>query len=296
MNKYLSKNKKVSSETTREAFNFNFSKYIENKPEHIKNVDLNFLEWFIGFSEGDGSFVVSNERCYFIINQKDIKALYKIKKKLGFGQVLKYTQNNKFYGRYIVQDKKNCKRLAYIFNGNLVLEKTNIRFKIWLKTLNMQPLEKKEYLTLNNAWLSGFIDAEGGFYASLTKQTNLKLKYRLRLKFYITQKYEYDLLKAIITLFYFKQKNIKKSILFNPNKYISTSSKNINRLEVSTNSLILVILDYLTEYKLQSKKLITFFRWKRIYLNKDILKNLAIKSKKNLTRFKKLVNAVNKKN
>ena len=48
-------------------------------------------------------------------------------------------------------------------------------------------------------------------------------------------------------------------------------------------------------FKLQSKKIINFFRWKRIYLNKDSLKNLAIKSKKSLTRFKKLVNSVNKK-
>jgi hypothetical protein len=26
-------------------------------PQHIKSYDLDFLEWFVGFSEGDGSFV-----------------------------------------------------------------------------------------------------------------------------------------------------------------------------------------------------------------------------------------------
>lgn len=97
-----------SSETTREAplnKNFNFDYYFNNfKPKHIKPNDYLFLEWFIGFSEGDGSFTISNKRCYFSINQKDIKILYKIKKNLGFGQVFKYTQNNKTYGRYIVQD------------------------------------------------------------------------------------------------------------------------------------------------------------------------------------------------
>ena len=73
----------VSSETTREASlekNFNFDYYYKYfKPQHIKQIDRNFLEWFIGFSEGDGSFVVTNNRCYFFINQKDIKLLYKIK-------------------------------------------------------------------------------------------------------------------------------------------------------------------------------------------------------------------------
>ena len=295
MNKYLLKNKKGSSETIREAFDFNFSKYIKNKPEHIKNVNESFLEWFIGFTEGDGSFIISNKRCYFVINQKDIKILYKIKANLGFGHVFKYIQNNKIYGRYVVQDKKNCRRLAHIFNGNLVLNKTNERFKIWIKELNIIILTTKGVINLENSWLSGFIDAEGGFYASLTKQNNLILKYRLRLKFYITQKNEYELLKLITRLLYFKQKNIKKSNLFNPDKYISKYSNNIYRLEISTSSLIVVILDYLTKYKLKSEKIITFFRWKRIYLNKDILKNLAVKSKKSLTRFKKLVKSVNNK-
>lgn len=252
--------------------------------------------------------------CFFI-NQNDCKLMFKIKKELGFGQVIKYKQNNKFYYRYSVSNLINIIRLIHLFNGNLILKKVKNRFTEWLNCYNnLYPnnyIENKLFcpiLSLNSSWLSGFIDAEGGFYASLTKQNNLNLKYRLRLKFYITQKNEYELLKAISKLFYFKQKHtfslkslnnklkiIIKPILFNPDKYISRYS-NIDRLEISTNNLILVILDYLTEHKLQSKKIITFFRWKRIYLNKNTLKNLAIKSKKSLERFKKLVNAVNKKN
>ena len=94
-----------SSETTREA-PLNLSKsfcdkvaffeeesfdayFTTFKPEHIKSINTQFLEWFIGFSEGDGSFIVSNERCYFMINQKDLKILYKMKAILGFGQVFK---------------------------------------------------------------------------------------------------------------------------------------------------------------------------------------------------------------
>ena len=73
-----------SSETIREALQFDdYTKL--GQPEHIPNVDKSFLEWFIGFTEGDGSF--DQSKLAFIINQKDPKLLFKIKKKLGFGSV-----------------------------------------------------------------------------------------------------------------------------------------------------------------------------------------------------------------
>nr|AOC61488.1 putative LAGLIDADG homing endonuclease [Rhexinema sarcinoideum] len=87
-----------SSETPREAplhkaFNFDF--YFEFfQPKHIKTKNSSFLEWFVGFSERDGSFIVFKKKCFFMINQKNIQLLYKIKKYLGFSQVICYTQNS----------------------------------------------------------------------------------------------------------------------------------------------------------------------------------------------------------
>jgi hypothetical protein len=52
-----------SSETTHEAplfkkSQFDFSLYFQNaQPDHIKITDVKFLQWFIGFSEGDGSII-----------------------------------------------------------------------------------------------------------------------------------------------------------------------------------------------------------------------------------------------
>ena len=45
------------------------------------NYDNKFLEWFIGFTEGDGSFIVSNNKVYFDITQNinDVQVLYYIK-------------------------------------------------------------------------------------------------------------------------------------------------------------------------------------------------------------------------
>jgi hypothetical protein len=53
----------LGSSETREAplfkkSQFDFSLYFQNaQPDHIKITDVKFLQWFIGFSEGDGSLL-----------------------------------------------------------------------------------------------------------------------------------------------------------------------------------------------------------------------------------------------
>ena len=122
-----------SSETIREApQSIQLSHYKKlGKPEHIKQLDRPFLEWFIGFSEGDGSFAL--DRRAFCINQKDPKLLFRIKKKLGFGSV--YETSDPGIWRYSVTGHTNCLRLYYLFNGNLALEKTIDRFLKWSTNL-----------------------------------------------------------------------------------------------------------------------------------------------------------------
>jgi hypothetical protein len=75
------------------------------RSDHIKITDVKFLQWFIGFSEGDGSFIISKTYCSFIINQ-EIALLYNIRTRLGFGKVTIYHQNGVKYGRYHVQSRK----------------------------------------------------------------------------------------------------------------------------------------------------------------------------------------------
>ena len=327
---YMNLNK-GSSETTREAVYFNFDEYIKVKPSHIKKVEILFLEWFIGFVEGDGSFIVGTGACkkrktiFFCINQKDSQLMFKIKKKLGFGVVTSFVQNNTIYHRYAVYDNKSIVRLIHLFNGNLLSNKVTKRFQLWLHEYNTKQRfvcvdsifillkQAKPTLCFHSAWLSGFTDAEGGFYASLTEQKNLKLQYRLRMKFYITQKNELELLKDIVTCIH--EKSIQKPFratsnknpfqllrwnffffqlennVFNAERYIS-KSKDIYRLEVSTERLIVFFILYFEKYPLQGKKHIIFNRWKRIYLNKDILKQTSLISLKQLKRFKRLISSV----
>lgn len=275
-----------SSETIREAplylsKSFCFKAYFMHfKPQHIKSINIQFLEWFIGFSEGDGSFIVSDERNYFIINQKDLKILYKIKKNLGFGQVFKYTQNNNIYGRYVIQDQLNCKRLAYIFNGNLVLEKTNIRFKCWLKSLNIQPLEKKRTLKLDNAWLSGFIDGKGCFSAKLRKDSDYKLNLRVERRFIINQKGELPIFSSLKILFK-SNARIQKIIQNNITYY---------RFELKSMQSTQLLLNYLEKFPCQGEKKITIIRYRRI---NGYMKRKEHLTKKGLEKIKRLCKNLN---
>ena len=129
-----------SSETIRKTA-FNFSDYRERLVSHKKSgkIDSAFLEWLVGFSEGDGFFIVSKGRLFFIINQKEEKVLHRIRTELGFGKVSTYNT----YSRFIVADRDNIERLIHLFNGNLVLHKTNSQFELWLQSWNLSSREQK---------------------------------------------------------------------------------------------------------------------------------------------------------
>lgn len=109
---------------------YNFEEYLNLKPEHKKKINQKFLEWFTGFTEGDGSFVVSKNKVYFDITQNlnDIKILYYIKKQLGFGKVLIRKEPHRNVGVFYVSSKENFLRLITIFNGNLSTKYKNEQF------------------------------------------------------------------------------------------------------------------------------------------------------------------------
>lgn len=190
-------NKIGSSETIRET-TLSFINVQQKIVSHKTFIKTSFLEWFVGFSEGDGSFIVSNKKnqLFFIINQKEEKVLYYIRANLGFGKVSKYSS----YSRYIVADRGSVDRLISIFNGNLVLNKTNARFVLWLQARNLYSTEEICYRGINklvtfhkNGWLSGFTDAEGCFNAQKLKDTRYTLGFRIRLRFILDQKGEYPI-------------------------------------------------------------------------------------------------------
>jgi hypothetical protein len=103
-----------SSETIRKTTeHFHFSAFLKSLDTPHK-VGLGFLEWFVGFSEGDGSFLVDEKRgrLFFVITQKDPKLLYAIRKGLSFGSVTT-PPSAKGIWRFCVSDQKGVDRLIH---------------------------------------------------------------------------------------------------------------------------------------------------------------------------------------
>ena len=95
-------------EMTRASFDFTL--FNEAYKNHFRDRPLpsaSFLQWFIGFTEGDGCFTVAKRGdISFIITQStsDILILHYIQNVLGFGSVIVQSKDN-FTHRYVVQDK-----------------------------------------------------------------------------------------------------------------------------------------------------------------------------------------------
>nr|WBU10711.1 LAGLIDADG homing endonuclease [Malassezia brasiliensis] len=144
-------------------FQTTFNKYYPN----INIPDKNFLQWFIGFSEGNLCF--NHQK--FIIKHKNIQILHYIQNKIGFGKVIKMKQNN----YYIIQNSKDILILANLFKNNLVLPTSIQKFKLWIKQ-NKIHIQYSNYNFINkpsNFWISGFIDSNAKFQYKLIPKRNL---------------------------------------------------------------------------------------------------------------------------
>ena len=320
---------KGSSETTREASVFHLHKFYNAYKATLLNSkppSASFLEWFIGFTEGDGSFSFTaldkkrNKRPKFVINQKEFKVLHYIKTALGFGQVTDVSdkkKNQKCF-RYTVNKLEFITVLMALFDENLILKKTDLRFLEWVKAYNQlcyarADLKHLKYydqiepsrsnssftkglkkLNLESAWLSGFTDAEGGFYAAwLDKKSRpsktgaVKTYKRLVFKFYLKQKGEFEVLEKIAQCL----KPYLKDTQGSTGVTLLRSKKDTYVLEFSSKADLDCVQAYFAEYKLLSRnKSISYERWVRVR-NRNIPSEKDKKSKK-YRRFVRLVKAV----
>jgi len=231
-----------SSETTCEAF-------ISKKSW--------FKLWFIGFVEGEGSFIINKDGYLeFRITQssKDAQVLFMIKKELGFGVVRVQDSSNNTHC-YRVRDKKNILKLISIFNGNIFLDTSKEQFRLWLSAFNLKYKENILYLdtefkpSLDDAWLSGFTDAEGCFTCSVydNKSKTAKL---VRLRYILSQKVNSDNMDHLANLLGGKKHFLKSYDGYN--------------VTVNTTKLFSII-KYFNLYPLKTKKYITYFNWIKIY-------------------------------
>jgi hypothetical protein len=274
---------------------FKFNNYLSKNVLH-KKINKIFLEWFIGFFEGKGYFIVLKNKVYFNISVsiKDIQVLYYIKKELGFGKV---KINKGLYADdkgvcigdtayFYVTSFNNFYRLVTLFNGNLCTVGKKEEFKNWLKVFNSQ--YSKEIMiidstikpSLTTGWLSGYIDAKGNFTGRTTGVVlpgsgNILSSRIPSLNFFIEVNLgEFYILNAI-----FEALSVKERGRFATNKINYNKDKEGWILNISSFNKIKLIINYLKRYPLKTNKSLAFTKWckiSKIMLNKEHLNEIGL--------------------
>lgn len=240
-------------------------------------LDPNWLGWFVGFTEGDGWIGINENIPVFVLTQKESKILYEIRDILNFGYVKDFGK----FSRFIVRDRSNVFLLFQLFNGNLhtkhkigQLEELGKLFKDQNKYNPLEVITEPVKLSLNNSWLSGFVDAEGCFNVYVYK--NIK---SLSLRFIVDQ-------QEGLSIF-----NELRFILGTGSIY---ARKNNNyRFAVTKLDKLALVVEYFNVYILRTKKQLAFEKWKAVYY---CVLNKKHKSPEGMKKLKELSLLINKDN
>jgi hypothetical protein len=268
------------SETIRENSFESFLNAYEIKHGKKFQGSKDWLIWLIGFIEGDGAILENKGRCRLVITQKDPKSLVEIESILGFGKVKNFVDAKQKYSRFIVEDNSNCLLLYLLLNGNLVFKHRLDQLNNWYTNLNKAPRLELESLnlinvpeiikttifpTLQDAWLSGFTDAEGCFSMVVKKKRN---SHYVEARFILDQKCrsesDISILNQISTLFIkLKDTEVNKSVRLRSktdNVYRITiqAAKRSNDIKKPNSTLI---RNYFSKFNLVTSKQNSFLLW-----------------------------------
>jgi len=263
----LEDNKHSVSETTREtSFKLSaFRTYFNTLFKNSNHLSDDWLTWFIGFAEGDGAIqtYAEGKRVRFVLTQKESAILYNIQHKLNIGVVRHFPQgksgkDNDFY-RWMVDEPSHILLLAFLFNGNLALDNRIKQLALWVNALNnrfgsdtIKLNNTPVSITLQDAWLSGFTDAEGCFNVSITANTRYTLGYVIKMRYLLDQK-DNLILNKICELFGFGKVTLRSGT-DNVYRYTATGFKPLND-----------VISYFKLFPLYTKKAISFEKWLTVH-------------------------------
>jgi hypothetical protein len=275
---------------------FNVDKQFFNTLTHQRlNVEQSFIEWLVGVTDGDGTFSISKQKNSFGFTFKiaqsnyNVRMLYYIKSKIGYGTITKDGLLNKQYRIRDTQVLLNViiplfekyplhtiKHYRYkIFKEILTIQDTNKKYELLFK-INNPPILNNPIITRipTKSWIIGFIEAEGSFF--ITKKDEGHYVHG----FGLTQKHDKQLLILLKEIFKINA-NIKKE---GPNS-------NYWLLETTNSRVIEYLIDYFKDQFIGMKS-VEYRIWARSFMknkgNPDkliktqkLLRSLRIKHKKN---------------
>lgn len=229
----------------------------------LVDVDPNWLQWFIGFVEGDGSLsCAKNGRLSFIVTQDEKAILYHIQSVLGIGSV--FFDRGVQSWRYRVGDIASIFELAKLFNGNLFLKHRIEQLSNWIKILNSKGyninlINKPTNISLQNGWLSGFCDAEACFNVTIYARAAMRVGFRVVLRFLIDQNDQDALLRI-------------RDLFGSGNVALRKETSGCYRYTSDAFTTLQPVVDYFKVFPLRTVKKEAFVKWSDIrsmMLNKD---------------------------
>ena len=295
----------------------NFDAFYRTLSHGVQKPDHQFLEWFVGFSEGESCFYVGpSGRCSFSIAQRDEPLLQLIQQTLGFGSIYPDRRSPGVFQYRVESFKKDVFPLIQLFNGNLLLKKTNERFKLWVANYNrrcgtelhvvsrwddtFKPVIKifqedpvalqNTSVVWNSSWFSGFVDGEGCFSVDLGKPDVERLKFRGIPRFQIAQKAEAELMLNIA--FLIGRGCFSRKINGIPG---TTQENGIYQFEARSRISLKRIQEYLKKHPLRGKKALSYSKWCQAIVELEKCKVLLdLASSKGLLRRYKVSRALNR--
>lgn len=265
------------------------NKYSETYPGN-KIPTNQFLEWLVGFSEGEGSFILAKRGdLSFVITQStdDVKCLNYIQRNLGFGKVIQQSKTQRTH-RFIVQDTTNLKLISLLFNGNMVFPTRKARFDTFTSFLNEKLLKNNQSMiainsrlvqpSLTDNWITGITDAEGSFTCSILSNSNA---YRFR--YILTQKWEINksVLSHVMDLF----DSIGAS-----GSVVPHSGNNVWELRINGVKNCRNLFHYFDSHRLRTIKYHSYIRWQELHSRLEKGEHLNIISRLELLKLSKEIN------
>lgn len=279
-----------------------FVKRHYNKGSESHKTESDFILCYLaGLIEGDGHFNTPKKlttpsgtarvaAIEVVFNRKDRPSAELLQSLFG-GRL--YDHPNKKITRWLIQDKKSVTKIINSINGKLRTPKIHSLYEMIdffnAKGDNIIKLPIDSSPLSSNAWLAGFIDADGHFaIKGFTSNPNTYLAIQFYLGQRNTDKSGESLEKVMLNIAEFLQAKLNNRV-FSAKFHqfvINTSNRDSNK----------ILIDYLNSYFLLSSKYLDFKDWETVYnlytnkLHKDPIqfekiKNIKANMNNNRTHF-----------
>lgn len=255
----------------------NVRRVSDHVPKHLKPLNNEQLGYYLaGLVDGNGHFSKA-QQLVIVFSSPDAFLAYYLKEKLGYGNVKKVKDKNAYL--LIISNKEGMLQVINLINGKL---RTKHRFdQVVNNVLNhTKYTDQNIHFTLDssknldNHWLAGFSDADASFQIKIIKRIT-RNKPEIRLNYQIDQKS--DLLLNMIKEYLGGNIGYRKSQ--DTYYYGSTNFGSAKK-----------VIEYFDQYNLQSRKHVSYLRWRKVYRLIQDKEHLTEKGLSKILKIKSLIN------